>query len=273
MKVSTRSRSVTYSAFAFLFSLLLALAPVASAQQCLPDPSSQSIGSLQPGEDGKIHVKYRFKDENGNAITPDASMTAAMDQAAGRWNTRTGTTNVVFEAAGPNDYADLIVIPTSDQNKNLGCAAVDPLFGYIYYDPALVTAAQANVADAGTVLAHELGHFLGLGDAGVNPNPPTIMNNPGPGMSCTNFSVPSTTPTLGDATKAAECAQAARNAQTLINPPSGGGGGGGGYLYDYPSYDCYDRYLVTDYYTCTSSGCEYMGSDWQYLGVVCYNSY
>jgi hypothetical protein len=98
------------------------------------------------------------------------------------------------------------------------------------------------------------------------------MNNPGSG-SCTNFTVPTTTPTADDATKARDCTQQARNARTLLNPPPGGGGGGGGYYYYEPSYDCYDRYLVTDYYSCNSGGCTYMGSDWQYLGVVCYSSY
>ncbi len=273
MKVSSRSRGSMYSAFAFLFSLMLALAPVASAQQCLSDPANQSVGSTQPGEDGKIHVKYRFRDENGNAITPDAAMRSAMDQGADRWNTRTGTTNVVFEPAGPNDYADIIVIPSSDPNKSGGCGGMDTLFGYLYYDPALVTAAQSSVANAATVIAHELGHYLGLPDAGVNPNPPTIMNNPGPGSTCTNFTVPSTTPNADDATRARDCTQAARTAQTVINPPGGGGGDIGYYYYDYPSYDCYDRYLVTDYYSCNSGGCTYMGSDWQYLGMVCYSSY
>jgi hypothetical protein len=269
MKVSTRSRGSMYSAFAFLFSLVLALAPVAGAQQCLPDPSDQAVGGLRPGTDGKIHVKYRFRDADGNAITPDSAMQAAMEQGAGRWNTRTGTTNVVFEAAGPNDYADLIVIPSSDPNKSLGCGAVDPLLGYLYYDPSLVTAAQSSVSNAATVIAHELGHFLGLDDAGVNPTTPTIMNNPGPGSTCTNFTVPTTTPTEADATKAKECAQAARLAQTPLIQPTGTKGGGG-FINFNTGFQCYDRYMVTDYYYCTSDSCSYMYSDWDYMGTYCY---
>lgn len=268
MKVSKRSRGGMRSVFAFLFSLMLAFAPAANAQQCLSDPDDQAIGGTRPSSDGKTHVKYRFRDENGNAITPDASMTTAMQQGAQRWNAQSGTTKVVFEAAGPNDYADIIVIPSSDPNKSGGCGGMDTLLGYLYYDPSLVTAAQSSTANAATVIAHELGHYLGLDDAGANPNPPTIMNNPGPGMSCTNFTVPTTSPTSSDATKAAQCTQAARLAQFS---PNGGGGGHSGYIYKDPGLQCFARYEVTDYYYCTSDGgCSYMYSSWDYLGTYCY---
>jgi hypothetical protein len=266
MNVSMRSGKNLHSAFAIILSLLLLLAPLASAQECL-DPSGNYIGTTQAGSDGVTHIKYRFRDENGNEITPPQSVVDAMTAGAGRWNQQSGTTKVVFEAAGPNDYADLLVIPTSDQSKSLGCAAVDPLLGYLYYDPALVQAAGSSTSDAATVLAHELGHFLGLDDAGVNPSPATIMNNPGPGMTCTNFSVPTTSPTAADATKASQCTASSRLARRLTT--SGGRRTYHFQEYNY-GYSCYDQYMVTDYYYCTSESCTYLYSDWEYLGMSCY---
>lgn len=271
MKVFMRRRAGLRPVFALLFSLALALVPTAnSQQQCLPNLGDHYIGGMRPGSDGKIHVKYRFRDANGQDVAPNSAMQSAMEQGTQRWNAQSGTSKVVFEAAGPNDYADLIVLPSSDPTKTGGCAGVDTLFGYLYYDPALVTAAENGVADAATVIAHELGHFLALDDAGFNPNPPTIMNNPGQGMSCTDFAVPSTSPNSEDAAAAEVCVRVSRGIQAITS----GSGSDRNRKFIHQEQvgpQCFDRYEVTDYYYCTSDhGCQYMYSDWDYQGTYCY---
>src|ERR1700750_1773634 len=66
------------------------------------------------------------------------------------------------------------------------CAAYHPSDDRVYYNLGLVQRAQNNVADGATVFAHELGHFLGMNEAGTNPSQSTIMNNPvvGPTTTC-----------------------------------------------------------------------------------------
>lgn len=65
-------------------------------------------------------------------------------------------------------------------------------------------------------MAHEVGHFLGLGDAGTNPPQPTVMNNPvvTSTTTCQNATVPTNTVQPNDATQAGSCIQQARATPT-----------------------------------------------------------
>lgn len=38
----------------------------------------------------------------------------------------------------------------------------------------------------------------------------------------------------------------------------------------YPWFGCYARYLVTDYYSCSGSGCTYLYTQFEFMGIVCY---
>jgi hypothetical protein len=71
-------------------------------------------------------------------------------------------------------------------------------------------------------MAHELGHFLGLDEAGVNPSQATIMNNPSvtPGLTtCQNASAPTNTVQMNDANKSGQCISDVRPAPTPTPTP------------------------------------------------------
>jgi reprolysin-like metallo-peptidase family M12B len=248
----------------FCLSLFVGVIPVALSQQCFSTLGGFAIGTAEPAGDGRFHFKYRFRDESGNNITPSNAMQTAMNQAAANWNVHSATTQVVFEAAGANEYADIVVIPTTDTAKTQGCASMDTAFNYIYYDPALDLAAQSSTANGATVLAHELGHFLGLRDANSNnPSPPTIMNNPAPGQTCQNFTVPTIAPRSNDATRVASCITQSQNQTTAHQ-----------YHRQEPDYSyypaaCWSFYLVTDHYSCLNDSCSYRYSDWEFMYSEC----
>ncbi|MGZ8848505.1 MAG: hypothetical protein ACXW3C_18755, partial [Pyrinomonadaceae bacterium] len=101
-----------------------------------------------------------------------------MEAAFADWNRFSSTTKVVFEPAQSGVPADLEIKPSDDPEMTGGCAGYDEDTISINYSQAFVERAANSSAAGATVLAHELGHFLGLGEAGENPGTPSIMNNP-----------------------------------------------------------------------------------------------
>ena len=99
-----------------------------------------------------------------------------------------------------------------------GCASYKPASSRVYYGETFMKAAQV-LSTGTTILAHELGHALGLLDGGTNPNPPSIMNNPSNSLpgGCTAPVVPTTTVQSGDATTIPVCTRAARTKLNLQN--------------------------------------------------------
>jgi hypothetical protein len=200
--------------------------------------------------DGKIHVTYSFSE----ASVPNTTK-SAIENAIGQWNSKSGSTGVVFDPAPAGTSGDLEFKRSDNSDDTGGCAAYRPASARVFYGADWETRA-ANAAAGATVIAHELGHYLGLGEAGENPSNPTIMNNPVviPGQNtCINGTVPTTTVQASDATKSGSCLAAARPTPTPSPAPSptpdNGGGNGfctntcpakmGWYQGSYPDCQCY----------------------------------
>lgn len=195
----------------------------AFAQSCLSDatlqqnPADTTIG----GTDGLAHISYTFVDANGNAATPDASTLTSVNAAVGQWNGQSSTTGVEFDLAPAGQdpsVADIQFQLQSNETKTGGCAAYSPNTARVYYGPTF----QQSTAGS-TIIAHELGHALGLNDAGTNPNPPSIMNNPSNSLpyACTSPRVPTTSVQASDASAAWSCVARGRGQHDLALIRSG----------------------------------------------------
>lgn len=186
------------------------------AQPCMPSQELNAlrIGRMIPDSNGIIHVTYRFVDASGNATTPPAHVLSAVEAAIQQWNNRTSTTRVVIEPAQPNAIPTLEFMPSQDPEKTGLCAGYDPELDRVHYNSGFEQRAQNSTNDGATVIAHEIGHFLGLEEAGTSPSQATIMNNPvvGPNTTCPSATVPTNTVQTGDASNAFQCVNAAQTA-------------------------------------------------------------
>lgn len=188
------------------------------AQQCANRaqyPLSSALKNKTPDANGIIHITYSFTDSN----IPLNSQTA-ISIAIGQWNSLSSSTKVKFELAPSGSAGDLQFSPSNDQSLTAGCIAHNSLTQTINYNQAW--SERANNLSAGAAFAaHEIGHFLGLGEAGENPSSPTIMNNPhgGAETTCQNATVPTNEVQAGDATAAGGCIQAERPTPTPSPTP------------------------------------------------------
>jgi len=190
-----------------------------AGQACLTASNISSIllNRAPNPTDGKIHVTYSFSE----ASIPNTTK-AAIENAIGQWNSKSGSTGVVLDPAPSGSSGDLEFKRSDNLDDTGGCAAYRPASARVFYGADWETRA-ANAAAGATVIAHELGHYLGLGEAGENPSNPTIMNNPVviPGQNtCINGTVPTTTVQASDATKSGSCLAAARPTPTPSPTPS-----------------------------------------------------
>ncbi len=245
--------------------LLLLGLPDVQAQQCIGDLSTFRIGTKGLSADGKIHITYGFANASSNAVKDAAAAAFA------QWNGMSSTTKVVFEPVPAGGSPDIQFKPSDDPAKTNGCAGYSPGTDRIYFSPGLDQAAQASTSAGATMIAHEVGHFLGLDEAGTNPSSPTIMNNGSgaPGTTCLQAAqnVPTKTVQSGDAAKVPSCVAQAQSQHTigLVEPNAPYNN------YYYIGGTCYDVYLVTDYYNCfPGDGCIYELSTYEYLGTSCY---
>jgi hypothetical protein len=200
-----------------MIGLFLILTSFVSAQQCLNSSNiSPELKTKQPDANGIIHVTYSFNDPNISAAEKKAIL-----NAIGQWNAFSGTTHVTFEPVQGTDSANIDFKQSDDATQTSGCAAFKPLNGRVYYSPGWQQRAQNNEAAGATVIAHELGHYLGLDEGGTNPSPPTIMNNPvgGPNTTCENATVPTTSVLASDAAKAGNCITQVRPTPTPTPEP------------------------------------------------------
>ena len=124
--------------------------------------------------------------------------------------------------------------------------------------------AGSDAGSAALVMAHELGHFLGLGEAGVGSG--TIMNNPWQGQSCYGGASSAVTRTVqtNDANMAGNCIFVAHQANPISQEPP----------MEQPIPDpsapfCYGLYRITSWYQCSQSSCSYLYSDMQLLSYHC----
>lgn len=168
------------------------------------------------------------------------------------WNNNSSATGVVFEAASATETPDL-TIRRDDANSG-GCAAINTGTGVLSYSFTYEGFANQN-GDAGAGgIAHEIGHFLGLDDAGTSPSSPTIMNNI---STCADMqSMATKTVQANDASKANTCSSSAMTFRTMQYVGSSDPSGGGGYCVNVlsPVYAWNDGWhivgLVVDYSFC-----------------------
>jgi hypothetical protein len=258
-----------YTAVLLAFMLVFSMTTTSLAQQCISDLSTVYIGGKSPGADGKIHITYGF------AEAPSEAVKNSVSTGFSQWNGVSGATKVVFEAAVPGALPDLEFKSSDSANKTGGCAGYRQATDRVYYSPGFQQAAQASTSAGATMIAHEIGHFLGMDEAGSNPSTPTIMNNGSGSVSCLDSAQNVTTKAVLpiDGTAAGGCVQQARTTHVIGGVGGGGGDPGDGYYYEpYYGGSCYARYIVTDYYLCSSdySYCEYQYSNWDFIGIVCY---
>jgi hypothetical protein len=203
------------------------VSPRLHGQSCLADSklSTAQIGSLPPSSDGLIHVKVGFTDSTGTVITPSQSLQDTLKNSATDWNAGSPTTGVQFDVAKPGDTVNVPIELSSDQSATGGCIAINPTTGKMAYSSDWTQLASNDPKTAQGSIDHELGHYVGLADAGVHPSPATIMNNPDPSSPCSKAKVDDTDVKFTDDQAAAGCT---KRSQALQSGSSGGGGGGGG---------------------------------------------
>ena len=143
------------------------------AQQCAPGALGGALKSRAPASDGFIHVTYGINDPNVSA-----NEKKAIESAIGQWNAQSSSTGVVFDLAQPGAHVDREFNPNNDASVTGLCAAYEPSSARVHYNSAWGQRANNDFSAGATVMAHEIGHYLGLDDAGVTPPSPTIMNNP-----------------------------------------------------------------------------------------------
>lgn len=162
-------------------------------------------------------------------MVPDSATSAAVSSAVQEWNAFSGTTEVQF-VASPNGTSPASAniqfeLTTDSASTDGNCAMYNANTGRIYYGPLFKQA--ANNGNGATIIAHELGHAMGLADGGTSPSPPSIMNNPSnpPPGGCTNPVVPTSQVQPNDATAAGACRadtlsrEAQLNQRSSIGPP------------------------------------------------------
>lgn len=246
--------------------LLITICSVVLAVDCVSDLGDRSIAGIHKASDGYYHITYSFAPG-----TPDAVQTAAAD-AFSQWNGMSGTTKVIFEPASAGAIGFIEFKESDDPSNSAGCAGFKKGSDRVYFTSGFAAGAGQNNLNrmaAATIIAHELGHFLGLGEEGLNPDTPSIMNNGDPQWGCPEAGthMPTTEVQASDASKVVDCITLAQQTRT-----SGAGGDAAGFYYNPPSAyggGCYDRYLVTTYYNCSANSCTYVGETWTYLYTWC----
>ena len=123
------------------------------AQQCIPDLSGFRVGTKAPGGDGLVHITYQFVDGSGNSSAPTQAVRTAFESAINDWNSKSGTTGVVFEPAPPGNAGDLQFMP--EANTSDPCASYSPVTERVYYNASgFQEAAQARPIFAAEIVKH-----------------------------------------------------------------------------------------------------------------------
>ena len=189
------------------------------AQQCANRtdfPLASALKDKTPDANGIIHITYSFTDSN-----IPANSQVAIGLAIGQWNNFSSSTKVKFDLAPSGTAGDLKFSPSDNTSLTAGCIAHNARTQTINYSQAWSQRADGSFNAGAAFVAHEIGHYLGLGEAGENPSSPTIMNNPHVdpnSTTCQNATMPTNSVQAGDATAAAGCIQAERPTPTPTPP-------------------------------------------------------
>jgi len=241
---------------------MLALVPLTlRAVQCIANGDDLvahrggDYGSADEG--GVIHIRYSL---SNSGYSPD--MLRAVREAIQMWNNSSGQTNTVFDESPSPDF--------EFKSEEGGCGAwngnTDGNGDRIQIPASTQSVAGSHFEVVRGIVAHEIGHILALGDAGLNPSPPSIMNNLGvaAGESCAdairNRGLQTVVIQDGDAIAVNGCIGTARSDNYSSSTDQ---------ERDVASPECYDYYNVTRTYYCSGGSCTLINEDWQYLGQGC----
>ncbi len=264
---------------AVLANLLILTSSITAQQSCLSivDLASLPEANGLRGKDGYIHVTIGFADASGTTTTPDSVTSTAITSALSEWNAFKATTNVQFDFAPPGVSPDIQLLPSSDATKTGGCAAFQPSTSRLYYAPQFLASATSNPDNGRLIFSHELGHSLGLADAGTSPTKPTIMNNPVPGPdACTNPIITTRSVQTTDASFSPTCQQQGKNQYyklrqlnhtTIQTEP--GAKTFIGRLQPQSIISCTYTYNQLDFYVTSGGETDYAGSSLNLVSVDC----
>ncbi len=138
-----------------------------------------------------------------------------------------------------------------------------------------VDPAVTNCTALAEAMAHEIGHMYGLDDCNTcAPGTSTMTGSNG----MNDVSMGSTSPIVCDAERARQAGTYNPNTARAplprqeTNPGYSGGYNNQPFQGYYGPYNrqCYAAFMVTSYFSCGSSGCTYLGSTSQFMGINCY---
>ena len=230
----------------------------------MPDNRLDSIliGSMTPGADGKIHVKYAYVDDKGERVNPSSTTATVFDAAFQEWSSKASITGVLFDIAGPNDPAQISLAATDDSTRNGGCLAMNPnIPSYLNFGSTFAQLAAQDPESAKAGAKHEISHFLGLDDIAYEAGVVSISSKNG--GSCSSPLLRTKNVQDGDASKSKDCIQKARSLEQ-----TGDGGGGADYQWVQYNPPCYAFWNAYDIYT-WNDGWHYVGTLYLLDSVVC----
>jgi hypothetical protein len=216
-----------------------------------------------------------------------ASLAGCVRQAFLNWSNNPDTAagvryNFNFNAAptgGPNTIYVARTTPPLQPDGTQPQARMDPTFNSTNTNlQAAIVRVDPRVTDCTALteaMAHEIGHMYGLDDCGACPVGTSVMTGYN-GMNDIHSGSPS--PMGCDAQQARQAgtynANTARAPQPRqeTNPGYSGGYNNQPFQGYYGPYNrqCYAAYMITSWYSCGSSGCTYLYSTSQFMGINCY---
>ena len=273
-------RIVIACATACFYSLPINYHHVALAQTtCTQPPLLGQNWTWPQNSDITVNISGDFGDAN--------SLAGCIRQAFVNWSNNPNTAagvryNFNFNAAptgGPNTIYVARTPPPPDPVNGPAQAQVDPTFNstntnlqaaIVRVDPQVTSCNALTEA-----MAHEIGHMYGLDDCPTCAAGTSTMTGYN-GMN--DVSSGTTSPAACDAERARQAASynptTARGPQPReeTNPGYTGGYNNQPFRGYYGPYDrqCYAAFMVTNWYSCGSSGCTYLYSTSQFMGINCY---
>ena len=253
-----RQRSVVAKSMGVLLAMLLGGMRILEAQ-CITDPNHTGAPMGYVLSESVIRVPV---------FAPNLTATAreALRQAIESWNGRANYTHTYFDLVNNAELGSLQVLT---EGGDRDCGEWFPDRGVISLGQNAQNGMDTYFDMGVYIMKHELAHFLALADRGLNPSPPTIMNQMavGLGQNCTQamrdrFGVETLDILTSDADHARGCIGAAREAiGPLYSAP---------YEHWEPVEDeCWEVWLVTRTWECNASACMEQQAHWEYQYFYC----
>jgi hypothetical protein len=198
-------------AYVCLASIVFGTGASLRAQQCRAEAVSERLATGgQRGADGKVYYTIRFE----STVKP--GVRNAVQGAARLWNGVSKTTNAMLVVVPDTTIdADVTIRGAKDFLDHRGCASFKTGTSIIYYsidDYADWVDSDQEPRGAAVIMAHELGHFLGLEEANPAVNSIVAQHD----GSCRSYAASPRVrePTPSDAKVVGECIKRHR-------PPAG----------------------------------------------------